>query len=136
MLRYILLFLLFFFLMIRRPPRSTLFPYTTLFRSQGPPGPPRGRRPRTPGSWWPRPWPPPAAGAPRGPCSPAPGPRRRASASVASSSGTPLLRVVVVLIHRGAALRSAPRAPRGYAEAPSTFPGDQRHLHVAGGQLG
>src|SRR2546426_5125517 len=29
---------LFFFLMIRRPPRSTLFPYTTLFRS-----PQRGR---------------------------------------------------------------------------------------------
>src|SRR5688572_33215458 len=29
---YILSFL-FFFLMIRRPPRSTLFPYTTLFRS-------------------------------------------------------------------------------------------------------
>src|SRR3712207_9100806 len=29
--------LLFFFLMIRRPPRSTLFPYTTLFRS-GPAG--------------------------------------------------------------------------------------------------
>src|SRR3712207_8004731 len=28
----------FFFLMIRRPPRSTLFPYTTLFRS-GPRGP-------------------------------------------------------------------------------------------------
>src|SRR5690349_22966498 len=27
--------LLFFFLMIRRPPRSTLFPYTTLFRSKG-----------------------------------------------------------------------------------------------------
>src|SRR5260370_41770050 len=26
-------FLSFFFLMIRRPPRSTLFPYTTLFRS-------------------------------------------------------------------------------------------------------
>src|SRR5256714_4574066 len=25
--------LIFFFLMIRRPPRSTLFPYTTLFRS-------------------------------------------------------------------------------------------------------
>src|SRR2546428_14114140 len=30
--------LFFFFLMIRRPPRSTLFPYTTLFRS------PDGRR--------------------------------------------------------------------------------------------
>src|SRR5574340_1521832 len=27
---------LFFFLMIRRPPRSTLFPYTTLFRSVQP----------------------------------------------------------------------------------------------------
>src|SRR6266404_7084773 len=27
---------LFFFLMIRRPPRSTLFPYTTLFRSRTP----------------------------------------------------------------------------------------------------
>src|SRR3712207_8848350 len=27
----------FFFLMIRRPPRSTLFPYTTLFRSTGVP---------------------------------------------------------------------------------------------------
>src|SRR5690554_6023794 len=31
----ILLILYFFFLMIRRPPRSTLFPYTTLFRSNG-----------------------------------------------------------------------------------------------------
>src|SRR2546421_9037278 len=28
------LHLLFFFLMIRRPPRSTLYPYTTLIRSQ------------------------------------------------------------------------------------------------------
>src|SRR2546422_2174940 len=28
----------FFFLMIRRPPRSTLFPYTTLFRSDVEPG--------------------------------------------------------------------------------------------------
>src|SRR2546427_1163459 len=32
----------FFFLMIRRPPRSTLFPYTTLFRS----------RPRADGTSW------------------------------------------------------------------------------------
>src|SRR3989442_3912372 len=31
--------LFFFFLMIRRPPRSTLFPYTTLFRSPGIPQP-------------------------------------------------------------------------------------------------
>src|SRR5258707_113213 len=46
MLRDFLLFLFsssfsisffFFFLMIRRPPRSTLFPYTTLFRSLGRP---------------------------------------------------------------------------------------------------
>src|ERR1022692_1874677 len=29
-----LVFVFFFFLMIRRPPRSTLFPYTTLFRSE------------------------------------------------------------------------------------------------------
>src|SRR5688572_31643544 len=29
-----LAFTIFFFLMIRRPPRSTLFPYTTLFRSE------------------------------------------------------------------------------------------------------
>src|ERR671922_313568 len=28
-------FFVVFFLMIRRPPRSTLFPYTTLFRSRG-----------------------------------------------------------------------------------------------------
>src|SRR5205809_931274 len=28
--------ILFFFLIIRRPPRSTLFPYTTLFRSDPP----------------------------------------------------------------------------------------------------
>src|SRR5438128_8707102 len=33
MLSYFLV-LSFFFLMIRRPPRSTLFPYTTLFRSE------------------------------------------------------------------------------------------------------
>src|SRR2546427_10209809 len=37
-------FCVFFFLMIRRPPRSTLFPYTTLFRSLWPP-------PRRNSSW-------------------------------------------------------------------------------------
>src|SRR2546430_15111595 len=30
---FLFFFIFFFFLMIRRPPRSTLFPYTTLFRS-------------------------------------------------------------------------------------------------------
>src|SRR5436190_11806650 len=34
----------FFFIMIRRPPRSTLFPYTTLFRSRV--DPPKGRVPK------------------------------------------------------------------------------------------
>src|SRR3712207_8127665 len=41
--------------MIRRPPRSTLFPYTTLFRSLGAPlhrGGPSGERTRWPGFWW------------------------------------------------------------------------------------
>src|SRR6266567_8348653 len=36
----------FFFLMIRRPPRSTLFPYTTLFRSIRRPGHLRGAVPQ------------------------------------------------------------------------------------------
>src|SRR2546421_6875050 len=43
---------LFFFLMIRRPPRSTLFPYTTLFRSTaGPDLTPQPRWPRYRSTW-------------------------------------------------------------------------------------
>src|SRR6266516_7190702 len=38
--------LILFFLIIRRPPRSTLFPYTTLFRSLGRPRPPYSREPQ------------------------------------------------------------------------------------------
>src|SRR6266511_3932671 len=38
MLRLSAAYFVFFFLMIRRPPRSTLFPYTTLFRSPQPSG--------------------------------------------------------------------------------------------------
>src|SRR2546429_3769841 len=43
---------IFFFLMIRRPPRSTLFPYTTLFRSDDDAahGEPPGRAERGPGA--------------------------------------------------------------------------------------
>src|SRR5207253_10363167 len=51
-----------FFLMIRRPPRSTLFPYTTLFRSKKScpanlpsSSCPRSRRPRSPRSAGPSP---------------------------------------------------------------------------------
>src|SRR3712207_9167836 len=43
---YIIGLYFFFFLMIRRPPRSTLFPYTTLFRSDG--RDPFGPRPHDP----------------------------------------------------------------------------------------
>src|SRR3712207_9562291 len=39
----------FFFLMIRRPPRSTLFPYTTLFRSRLDPPRSQGAAARPPG---------------------------------------------------------------------------------------
>src|SRR6266568_8598563 len=38
----------FFFLMIRRPPRSTLFPYTTLFRSSAMPPTSAPRASRSP----------------------------------------------------------------------------------------
>src|SRR2546430_16226961 len=46
----------FFFLMIRRPPRSTLFPYTTLFRSHAgldpdPGAGPASRQPRPAQDW-------------------------------------------------------------------------------------
>src|SRR6266704_4737901 len=48
-----LFFSLFFFLMIRRPPRSTLFPYTTLFRpdaaTRSPRPGPRGATPHRAG---------------------------------------------------------------------------------------
>src|SRR5258706_13779858 len=52
-LSHLVYHLFFFFLMIRRPPRSTLFPYTTLFRSRAsavdrpPLGQRRRSRPRT-----------------------------------------------------------------------------------------
>src|SRR5258708_29540941 len=43
--------LFFFFLMIRRPPRSTLFPYTTLFRSRRKTSPSSRARLRGRTSW-------------------------------------------------------------------------------------
>src|SRR2546430_8949206 len=51
-MRFILVFSqFFFFLMIRRPPRSTLFPYTTLFRS-----PIRWLETQESWEWWARCW--------------------------------------------------------------------------------
>src|SRR5690625_7060742 len=62
----------FFFFMLRRPPRSTLFPYTTLFRSvrRGRSGwrgsrPPCPSRRSSPVSCWPGGWPPPTIGRDR-----------------------------------------------------------------------
>src|SRR5688572_31275255 len=43
-----MLYDVFFFLMLRRPPRSTLFPYTTLFRSARAPSRRRKRSPSSP----------------------------------------------------------------------------------------
>src|SRR3712207_9212216 len=79
---------IFFFLMIRRPPRSTLFPYTTLFRSR-PGGPLRLRDPRRPRGPPLRP-----LRAPRGPAQPpsaargVPGRLPRPSTSLLRRRGT------------------------------------------------
>src|SRR6266853_4507999 len=54
MISIFLYFIFFFFLMIRRPPRSTLFPYTTLFRSAGPGCQPPRSEPRPDGRRAPR----------------------------------------------------------------------------------
>src|SRR5437667_3882058 len=52
MLCCVLPFAALFFLIIRRPPRSTLFPYTTLFRSMAWSGGPFAARHRRPGRRW------------------------------------------------------------------------------------
>src|SRR3712207_9518742 len=49
MCKYCYFSFMFFFLMIRRPPRSTLFPYTTLFRSPELPVRPHDGVPGRPG---------------------------------------------------------------------------------------
>src|SRR3712207_7399580 len=67
-----------FFLMIRRPPRSTLFPYTTLFRSTRTWTPPCTSSRRRPPSSSPRSSAPPAATTPPAPASrPNSSPRQR-----------------------------------------------------------
>src|SRR5215211_1595908 len=99
-------FLCFFFLMIRRPPRSTLFPYTTLFRSRPPP---RGwlqpRRPGTPGK---------RAPAGGGPAARAPRPAKRAVRHAAPSWCARCPRRTRSRPHtqRDASSRARARAPR------------------------
>src|SRR3712207_8109771 len=74
--RSIICHVVFFFLMIRRPPRSTLFPYTTLFRSRRSSRPSRSPCPR-PGS---------------SPSRPVSRPGARSSAPTASSPPSPSTR--------------------------------------------
>src|SRR2546421_973604 len=73
--------LFFFFLMIRRPPRSTLFPYTTLFRSLTTRLPGRARACARPAR---------AGAAPSRPRAPGDGPRvRRAPIRRSARRGAP-----------------------------------------------
>src|SRR3712207_8733987 len=76
----------FFFLMIRRPPRSTLFPYTTLFRSAVPPDRLRRERGDLPGGEHPR------RGAAAVPRPPAPGRRSEEDTSEIHSPQYPVCR--------------------------------------------
>src|SRR2546427_12041642 len=110
----------FFFLMIRRPPRSTLFPYTTLFRSRLP------RVRDREGALLPK----------KG----APGPGRRAR-SGGHRRGARARRgpapVVLAAGHVGAAGGLAPpprKAPRGGERAPpgGAGPGAEGHAAPAG----
>src|SRR2546425_3725984 len=73
--------------MIRRPPRSTLFPYTTLFRSR------RARPRRSPPRWSPPPRSPPSPrGCPRG--------SRRPRAAARSEEHTSELQSLAYLVCR------------------------------------
>src|SRR3712207_8354531 len=66
--------------MIRRPPRSTLFPYTTLFRSRPPRSGTPGRTDRPQGHT-----------TPRG--QPAPGPATHSASSINSSIAPEIIRI-------------------------------------------
>src|SRR5436189_4854696 len=83
----------FFFLMIRRPPRSTLFPYTTLFRSQGQS---RGRTGR-------------AAGGPRPVRRPAESNSRHRSEEHTSELQSPMYLVCRLLLEKKKQTRQASR---------------------------
>src|SRR2546422_5301643 len=125
----ILLFL-FFFLMIRRPPRSTLFPYTTLFRSRrdgGRPSEPRGAVGGAPPGE-PRPGPPP------GESTVAAGGGRRVRAARAAGRlyrGDP--RGGGAARHCCSGLRTCGRRPRARERAPR--PDRSRLAGCAGGAL-
>src|SRR6266853_3802108 len=116
----------FFFLMIRRPPRSTLFPYTTLFRSLrlAPHPGRRGGRPRRGGA----PAAIPGADAPL-----PPGARRRGRRRLVAAHAAPLR-----LPDGGRAVvpRRALRAPLGGPRARDrrTMAGRARAGHAGGGR--
>src|SRR3989441_5612966 len=96
-----------FFLMIRRPPRSTLFPYTTLFRSAGRAAP--ARRSSRPGPW------PPAAHARR---------RPRSRDGVRSEEHTSELQSLAYLVCRLLLEKKKNREPVGnWSPGPATLLG-------------
>src|SRR6266511_4547941 len=109
----------FFFLMIRRPPRSTLFPYTTLFRSAPRPCR-RSCRQRSPRP----PWPDRSAAAARTPAAcPARRPTAPAPASDARSAHTP----PSPLVASPAGLPDRP--PEHPAKLPRPHPGSLARQH-------
>src|SRR5258708_15781897 len=103
----------FFFLMIRRPPRSTLFPYTTLFRSSSPPAnscvepiaPPTSFRPRT------------------GTCSRPEGGRRRDRKSTRLNSSHQIISYAVFCLKK----KHAPQSSPGFVAPRRTTALRQRH---------
>src|SRR5258708_13780333 len=109
-------FLLFFFLMIRRPPRSTLFPYTTLFRSRTSP-----RSARPPGSSSPTS---PSRSRRGHPCS-----RRRRSEEHTSELQSPDHLVCRLLLEKKKRRRILQRSGAAHTRrAPSTVRGTDPHL--------
>src|SRR6266480_5446480 len=94
-----------FFLMIRRPPRSTLFPYTTLFRAQRAEPPARRAAGRRPGRHRP-----PAPGSTAAPGGTPPADRTLARADPVS----PLARRPDRGADRRRPGRGDPAEPRGY----------------------
>src|SRR3989454_6453429 len=106
---------LFFFLMIRRPPRSTLFPYTTLFRSRDRAESRRAGVRRVPG---PR--------APSDPSQGRPRPYRDRKSTRLNSSHLVISYAVFCLKKKKKFISTLPRAPHTTAFVVARLPA-QRH---------